>query len=276
MDISQSNWKELDSDNDAEAPDGAPEGMAPGGLNDTIRAIMGAVKRGWNRANAVKTTGGTSGAFTLAYDQTPAAYADGEITSFVVHAANAAAATLNVNALGAIPLRLFGGNLMAGALAANQIVQARYNTSAGAFDILTTQGWNVLATSAPSAATEVDFTAIPAGVNNLRLAIEVRPSTDGADMQMRTYGADGNIDTGASDYTWGVLTTNGSSGVVAGSGTTAAFIAVTNNVDNGAWGFQATLWFNNIQSATNTKYTSSCTCLGTNGTDMTQINGFGG
>jgi hypothetical protein len=37
----------------------------------------------------------------LAYDVPPAAYADGEIISFVVNATSGAAATLNVNALGA-------------------------------------------------------------------------------------------------------------------------------------------------------------------------------
>jgi hypothetical protein len=164
MDISQSNWTENDNNNSTAAPDGAPEGMAPSGINNVLRAHQRAVKRFWNKINAVKTTGGTSSAFTLAYNVAPTAYADGEIISFVVNAANAANATLNLNALGAVPLRLFGGNLLAGALLPDQITQARYNTSAGAFDIIPQNGWVRLGTQDPSAAATVDFTSIPAGV----------------------------------------------------------------------------------------------------------------
>ena len=42
-DIEANNWNEADSSNTTAAPDGAPEGMAPSGVNDVIRAIMGAV-----------------------------------------------------------------------------------------------------------------------------------------------------------------------------------------------------------------------------------------
>src|SRR5215470_3877943 len=122
MDIAASNWNETDDNNSTAAPDGWPEGMAPSGINNSGRAMMGATKRWWNKINAVKTTGGTTSAYTLTYDVAPAAYVDGEIISFVVNATNAAAATINVNALGAKPLGLFGGNLLAGALLANQIV----------------------------------------------------------------------------------------------------------------------------------------------------------
>ena len=103
MDISQSSWNEVDDNNSSAAPDGAPEGMAPGGVNNTMRAMMGAIKRWWNKANAVKitTTPVSNTAYVLAYDVPPTAYADGEIISFVVNATNGAAATLNVNALGA-------------------------------------------------------------------------------------------------------------------------------------------------------------------------------
>ena len=50
MDIEASNWNEDDASNTAAAPDGAPEGMAPSGVNNVLRAIMGAVKRrrNWN------------------------------------------------------------------------------------------------------------------------------------------------------------------------------------------------------------------------------------
>lgn len=39
-------WSTTAADNDSASPDGAPEGMLPGGLNNTIREIMAQV-RGW-------------------------------------------------------------------------------------------------------------------------------------------------------------------------------------------------------------------------------------
>ena len=48
MDIGASNWSETDASNNQPAPDGAPEGMFPSGVNDTIRAVMGALKRWFN------------------------------------------------------------------------------------------------------------------------------------------------------------------------------------------------------------------------------------
>ena len=49
MDISQSVWTEADNSNNTPAPDGAPEGMFPSGVNDTIRADRGAIKRWYNQ-----------------------------------------------------------------------------------------------------------------------------------------------------------------------------------------------------------------------------------
>ena len=59
-DISASSWSETDGSNNSSAPTGAPEGMAPSGLNDVLRAHQGAVKRFYNHINATGTTGGTA------------------------------------------------------------------------------------------------------------------------------------------------------------------------------------------------------------------------
>lgn len=254
-DIAATNWSETDDNNNTAAPDGFPEGMAPSGVNNGARAVMGAVKRFWNKINAVKTTGGTTSAYTLTFDVAPAAYADGEIIAFVVNAANAAAATLNVNALGAIPLRLFAGSLLAGALQANQIVRARYNSSAGAFDIIPQNGLVRLGEIDFSAASTIDFTSIPAGVNNLRLLIEGQVNTDGASVLLRTYGADGVVDSGSSDYYYvgSNPDTLGSAGTATG---TSSFIALTAAVDSASsHGFAAAADAANIQSARYTKFT---------------------
>jgi hypothetical protein len=254
-DIPASNWDETDANNDDAAPDGFPEGMAPAGLNNGARAIMGAVKRFWNKINAVKTTAGTTSAYTLSYDVAPAAYADGEIISFVVNATNAAAATINVNALGAKALRLFGGNLLAGALLADQIVQARYSSSAGAFDIIPQHGWVRIGEQDPSAASTVDFTSIPAGVKHLQGVMELTPSVNGATIQLRIYGADGVLDTGASDYGFTGVQLDPSS-VTSYGDSTGSIIRLSNdtNVGNSTVGFSCEFTAANIQAATYTKF----------------------
>src|SRR5215468_2883411 len=106
MDITQSNWNESDTSNTTAAPDGAPEGMAPSGVNDVLRAHQGAIKR-WYNWTVPKLTGGTSTAYTLTYGTAPAALVDGMTHMMQFHAANGAGATLNVNGLGALPIQYY-------------------------------------------------------------------------------------------------------------------------------------------------------------------------
>lgn len=103
MDIDASNWNEDDNSNTTAAPDGAPEGMAPSGVNNVLRAIMGALKRRRNWG-APKTTAGTSTAYTLTYGVAPGALVDGMTHLVQFNAANGASATLNVNGLNPIPI----------------------------------------------------------------------------------------------------------------------------------------------------------------------------
>jgi microcystin-dependent protein len=103
MDIGASNWSETDASNSQPSPDGAPEGMFPSGVNDTIRAVMGAVKR-WFNWSSPKITGGSATAYTLTYGVAPGALVDGMTYLVQFHAVNGAGATLNVNGLGAKPL----------------------------------------------------------------------------------------------------------------------------------------------------------------------------
>src|SRR5260370_12475424 len=93
MDISASNWNEADASNTTAAPDGAPEGMAPSGLNDVLRAHQGAVKR-WYDWTIPKTTAGTSTAYTLTYSVAPGALVDGMTHLAQFNAANGNAPTL--------------------------------------------------------------------------------------------------------------------------------------------------------------------------------------
>ena len=72
MDISAANWSEDDNANTTAAPDGAPEGMAPSGVNNVLRAHQGALKRFYNWTTP-KITGGSGTAYTLSYAVAPGA-----------------------------------------------------------------------------------------------------------------------------------------------------------------------------------------------------------
>lgn len=273
-DLGSSNYSEVDASNTAAPPNGWPEGMQPSGVNNSARAGMGAEKRFWNRINAIKTTAGTTSAYTLTYDQAAAQYYDGEIHSFVVNATNAAAATLNINGLGARQLRLFAGNLLAGAMIADQVVSVRYNSSASAFDIIPQTGWVRLGLQAPSAASTVDFTGIPAAVNHLQCVFEFRPSTDNVTIALRTYGADGALDSGATDYNWVVTAATSAlvTAITAAAGNAINFAA---GIDNGNFAFGGDLTMQNIQAATCTKAVHRVTYFNQNGTDMVTLTGAG-
>lgn len=139
-DLGNANWSETDASNNAAVPNGWPEGMNPSDVNNAARANMGAIKRFWDRANGVKTTAGTSTAYTLSYDVAAASYYDGEEFSFILDETCGATPTLNINALGARNLRKFSAgawtNLAASDLLTDQPVRVRYNLAADKFDVL--------------------------------------------------------------------------------------------------------------------------------------------
>jgi microcystin-dependent protein len=138
-DISASNWNEADASNSAAAPDGAPEGMAPSGLNDVLRAHQGAIKR-WYDWTIPKLSAGTSTAYTLSYSVAPGALVDGMTHLVQFHAANGNAATLNINVLGAIPLQYYSAGawraVPANLFNTDTICRVAYNAAAGAYRLL--------------------------------------------------------------------------------------------------------------------------------------------
>jgi hypothetical protein len=254
LDISQTVWNESDSGNSTPAPDGAPEGMFPSGVNDTIRADRGAIKRWYNRTIPL-VTGGSSTAFTLTYSVTPTALADGDTHLVQFNAINGAAPTLNVNGLGAKPLHFWSsggwGAWPAFMVAIDQIVRVTYNAAAGTYRAI---GMPMVLNQAFSGVSAIDFTGIPANVDNLTLFIELRPSADAVGISLQTYGADGVLDVGASDYSNYMFGgTSGTSAVTAISGVATAAPLGSAPVDNGVTGYQATVKFVNIQAATYTK-----------------------
>ena len=139
MDVYASNWNEDDNANTTAAPDGAPEGMAPSGVNNVLRAHQGAMKRlaVWS---IPKTTGGSSTAYTLSYTVAPGALVDGMTHLVQFHVANGAAATLNANGLGAIPLYYHAAGAWRaappGLIDADEIRRVAYHTSSGTYRLL--------------------------------------------------------------------------------------------------------------------------------------------
>ncbi len=253
MDISQTNWTEADASNSTSAPDGWPEGMQPSGVNDSGRGMMGAIKRWYNQMIPL-VTGGTSTAYTLSYAVTPTALADGQTHLVQFNAVNGAAATLNVNALGAKPLHFYSGGAWgacpANMFAIDQIVRVAYNAAAGTYRCLDLP--LVLQQSAAGAST-VDFTGIPSNVNNLRIEFEFRPSADNVAIVMQTYGAAGALATGSSDYSYWATVIKSDLSSAVGASTTSS-ISFGGSSDNGSNGYGCILTAQNIQALTNTKF----------------------
>lgn len=136
-------WFEVDASNVGNPPDGWPEGMNPSAVNNSARAVMGAVKRFWDRINPTKTSAGSSTAYTLSYDQAASSYYDGELVAWVVDETCGNTPTLNINGLGARALRKWVGSwaaMTAGDLAVGQVALARYNLADTSFDVIVGQG----------------------------------------------------------------------------------------------------------------------------------------
>lgn len=83
------------------------EGQAPSSINDSARALMASVASWRDDISGTLTTGGSSTAYTLSTNQffDTLAHMDGAMVAFVPHATNTGTCTLNVDALGAKPLR---------------------------------------------------------------------------------------------------------------------------------------------------------------------------
>jgi hypothetical protein len=108
------------------------EGQSAPSVNNSARAEMASVAMWRDDLNGTLTTGGTSTAYTLTTNQVFAALTAGYEVAFTVNAANGTPVTLNVDGLGAKPLRANPNvALPAGALAIDTIHRATYKSSNG-------------------------------------------------------------------------------------------------------------------------------------------------
>lgn len=113
-----------------------PEGMAPSQVNDSARGMMAALAKYRDDVSGKLVTSGTATAYTVTSNQVfdSLAHLDGAMIAFVPHADSGASPTLNVDNLGAKPLRgQSGADLLPGALKAGTPCVAFYKNASGEF-----------------------------------------------------------------------------------------------------------------------------------------------
>ena len=112
------------------------EGMAPSAVNDGVRALMAASAMWRDDVSGSIATGGTSTAYTVTSYSTfdSLAHLGDQMIAFVPHTTNAATVTLNVDGLGAKPLRSAPSTeIGAGVLVQGTPYVATYNASDAVF-----------------------------------------------------------------------------------------------------------------------------------------------
>ncbi|MDE5451339.1 phage tail protein [Bradyrhizobium sp. CSA112] len=112
------------------------EGQAPSSVNDSARAMMASAAGFRDDISGAIATGGTSTAYTVASYQVFNSLANmsGQMIAFTPHATNGATVTLNVDGLGAMPLRSAPSvELPAGVLVQGSPYIALYNSSDSVF-----------------------------------------------------------------------------------------------------------------------------------------------
>jgi microcystin-dependent protein len=112
------------------------EGQAPSSVNDSARAMMAATAKYRDDIAGAIVTGGTSTAYTISSYQVfdTLAHLQGQMIAFTPHATNSTTVTLNVDSLGAKPLRSAPNvELPGGVLVQGTPYVALYNNSDQAF-----------------------------------------------------------------------------------------------------------------------------------------------
>lgn len=112
------------------------EGQAPSSINDSARAMMAATAKYRDDIAGAIITGGTSTAYTVSSYEVfdTLAHLNGQMIAFTPHTTNGPTVTLNVDSLGARPLRTAPNTeLLAGTIIQGTPYVAVYNNTDGAF-----------------------------------------------------------------------------------------------------------------------------------------------
>src|ERR1700709_84949 len=105
-------WSQTASaDATADSPINWAEGQSPSSVNDSARGMMAATAKYRDDIAGAIVTGGTSTAYTVtSYEGFDTlAHMSGQMIAFTPHTANGTTVTLNVDGLGAKPLRTSTG-----------------------------------------------------------------------------------------------------------------------------------------------------------------------
>jgi len=126
----------------AAANDGRfPEGQQASTLNDGARELEAMLAREFKDRSGLINSSGTGSAYLIQPFRAITAFAAGMRFMFKAHVVNTGAATLQVAALAAKPLRRQGGAaLAAGDIAANQLVDVVYNAAEDHFEAVGVRG----------------------------------------------------------------------------------------------------------------------------------------
>lgn len=119
---------------DADATINWLENQNPDTVNNSARAMMARHAEFISDLLGLKATAGTGAAYTVTATQSPASLPDGFTVYLLPHATNTGTCTLNVNSLGAKPLRLTSAtNATAGDIKINKPIRATYYLSGDEF-----------------------------------------------------------------------------------------------------------------------------------------------
>ena len=155
-------WSKTSSENaTADSTISWAEGQAPGTINDSARAMMSALAKFREDLSGQLNTSGTSTAYTVTSNQAFTSLNDGAQIAFRLDKTNGAAPTLNLDNLGAKPLRLVSASDLVGAeLVAGAIYTATYDSGGDEWLIA-----NPVSTGLVPAGTVADFagTSAPTG-----------------------------------------------------------------------------------------------------------------
>ncbi len=134
------------------------EGQAPSTLNDSNRAVMARLAEYRDDVSGATATTGSADAYVFASYQTLTALVDGYKITFTCHASNTTTSTINVDSMGAKPLRaLTGVELSADTLKTGSIYSATYDSSAQEW-LLHGYWGNFIGASSTVALTQVSIT----------------------------------------------------------------------------------------------------------------------
>ena len=128
--IASTTFSQVDGSNTGALP-GITGSSSPALIDNSIQALMGAIKREHDWRNFTITSSGSANAYVLTYSVAPAAYYTGQAFGFKTNFAVTGAATVNVNTLGAKTIKkLVSGtktDLASGDIASGDYVSIVYD-----------------------------------------------------------------------------------------------------------------------------------------------------